>query len=96
MAFLSSVHFLTGSHCKLRPNTEGSALGIHYYCGLNGEEQVDMSFAPNKPTPAVFAAGKMGKERMIGSAELKEATKARKMATAPGLKPVFDWVVRCS
>jgi hypothetical protein len=26
MAFLSGVHFLTGSHCKLRPNTEGVGL----------------------------------------------------------------------
>jgi hypothetical protein len=28
MAFLSGVNLLTGSHCKLRPNTEGTVLGL--------------------------------------------------------------------
>jgi hypothetical protein len=27
MAFLSGVYFSTGSHCKLRPNTEGILIG---------------------------------------------------------------------
>jgi dynactin complex subunit len=31
MAFLSGVHFLTSSHCKLRPNTEGTIRFVGYH-----------------------------------------------------------------
>ena len=68
-------------------------MGIHLYCGMDPEMQEDFTFAPNKPTSAAFAAGNLVKELTVGSVDLKEARKAKKLSTAAGLKPVLDWVV---
>jgi hypothetical protein len=43
MPFLSDVHFLTGSHCKLHPNTQGPSKAYTFGGVVDDEEELAMS-----------------------------------------------------
>jgi hypothetical protein len=76
MSFLSGVHFLAGSHCKLRPNTEGLGrclrrfwamlFAVHRGCQLHALARCSpLSFLSVSPLLATMGQGMDAKWRAL-------------------------------
>jgi malic enzyme len=72
LTFLSGVHFLTGSHCKLRLNTEGAVAVAGVLCALRQQGKSPADFPSQKIVIAGAGSAGLGVANALVDAMMLE------------------------